>query len=143
MIIFLSCVKSKNNCKCKAKDMYISTLFKYAYNYALSLKPENIFILSAKYGVLELNDIIEPYEKTLNTMTNSEKTEWANKVIDQLKAKNINFTDKVVFLCGHNYREYLLPYFPNNETPLSGVSFGNQLSFYKNKINTSQTRKLF
>ena len=33
MIGLISCVKSKANKRCEAKDMYISPLFKYMYAY--------------------------------------------------------------------------------------------------------------
>lgn len=68
MIVFLSCVKTKQDHRCRADEMYISPLFKLSLRYAQSLNPRKIFILSAKYGLLELNDIIDPYELTLNHM---------------------------------------------------------------------------
>lgn len=34
MIGLISCVKSKANKRCEAKDMYVSPLFKYMYAYA-------------------------------------------------------------------------------------------------------------
>lgn len=74
MNVFISCVKSKRKTKAKARDMYISPLFRYSLKYALSLTSENkIYILSAKYGLLKLDEVINPYELTLNTMNESEK----------------------------------------------------------------------
>jgi len=64
-IVLVSCVKSKRCNRCKASDMYISLLFTKMMTYARSLKPKCIFILSAKYGLLKLDDIIDPYEKTV------------------------------------------------------------------------------
>lgn len=52
-----------------AKDMYVSDLFKKSLEYARRLNPAKIYILSAKYGLLELDDMIEPYEITLNEMS--------------------------------------------------------------------------
>ena len=43
--------------------MYISPLFQKMMAYAERLNPKGIFILSAKYGLLNPNDIIEPYER--------------------------------------------------------------------------------
>lgn len=66
MIVFLSCVKLKRNSPCKARNMYISDLFQKSLAYAMQLNPRNIYILSAKYGLLGLDDYIEPYNQTLN-----------------------------------------------------------------------------
>lgn len=131
MIVFLSCVKSKQNRKCAAKDMYISDLFKKSFEYAKKMRPRKIYILSAKYGLLELDDIIEPYELTLNTMTERQRRAWACKVIKQCKQKNIDFTERAVFLCGNNYRKYLMRNFPKAEAPLKNMGIGKQLQFYK------------
>jgi hypothetical protein len=52
-IVLLSCVKSKRGRPCKAGEMYTSPLFQKMMAYAQSLNPQSIFILSAKYGLLE------------------------------------------------------------------------------------------
>lgn len=132
MIVFLSCVKTKADRQCKAEDMYISDLFKKSLEYAKSLKPKAIYILSAKYGVLELNDIITPYEVTLNSMNEKQRKIWAYKVIQQCIEKNINLQEKAIFLCGTNYRKYVMTKFPNAEAPLQKLSIGKQLQFLKN-----------
>ena len=131
MIIFLSCVKSKQNKKCAAKDMYISDLFKKSLIYAKQLNPRKIYILSAKYGLLELNDMIEPYELTLNKMTQNQQKIWAYKVIKQCQQKNIDFAERAVFLCGNNYRKYLIKKFHKAEAPLKNMGIGKQLQYYK------------
>lgn len=68
MIVFLSCGKTKAKHTCKACEMYQGDLFKKSFEYAKKLNPRKIYILSAKYKLLELDDIISPYELTLNTM---------------------------------------------------------------------------
>ena len=60
MIVFLSCVSKKRNYPCEAQDLYTSDLFKKSLQYAKTLNPSKIYILSAKYGVLELTDRIRP-----------------------------------------------------------------------------------
>lgn len=143
MVIFISCVKNKKKINCKAEEMYQSDLFKKSLNYAKSLKPRKIYILSALYGVLELSDIIEPYNKTLNNMKEIEKKEWANKVIEQLKNKNINFNEETLFLCGKNYRKYLINNFFNSDAPLKNLGIGKQLAFYKKILKKNKQITLF
>ena len=50
-IVLISCVSKKRSYKSKTKDFYISPLFEKSLAYAHKLKPDAIFILSAKYGV--------------------------------------------------------------------------------------------
>lgn len=138
MIVFLSCVKSKRKRRCEAQEMYISDLFIKSLQYAKQLKPTAIYILSAKYGLLKLNDMIEPYELTLNNMTEKQRKMWACKVIKQCQQKGINFNDKAIFLCGKHYRKYVMTKFKNSQAPLSHLGIGKQLQFYKNNIKSER-----
>lgn len=135
MIIFLSCVKNKMDTPCIARDMYISDLFKKSLSYAEQLSESaTIYILSAKYGLLELNQQIEPYELTLNTMNKKQRKEWADKVLMQCKEKDISFDEEAIFLCGEKYREFLMNEFKNSKAPLKHMGIGEQLAFYKKEI---------
>ena len=64
-IVLISCVSKKLSHKSKAQELYISPLFRKNIQYAKSLNPDKIFILSAKYGLIKLEEEIEPYNKTL------------------------------------------------------------------------------
>ncbi len=70
-IVLVSCVKTKQDRRCRAGDMYTSALFQKMMAYAQSLKPKRIFILSAKYGLLSPDDMIEPYEQTCLALNSS------------------------------------------------------------------------
>ena len=128
-IILISCVSQKLTIKSKAKDLYISTLFKKNLEYALSLNPSQIFILSAKYGLVELDETIEPYDKTLNNMSSFEKKEWAELVVNKLRKLTDLRKDKFTFLAGNNYRKYLIPHLKFYEIPMNGLPIGKQLQW--------------
>lgn len=132
-ILFNWMCKKKANIKCKAVNMYKSTLFKYELLYALKhTNKENIFILSAKYGLLKLNDIISPYNETLNNKSERDKIIWSNKVVNQLKENGLNLQkDTFIFLCGENYKKYLKKSLRNYIEPCKGLSLGFTLQFYK------------
>ena len=133
-IILVSCVKSKLNQRAKATDLYISTLFTYNMRYAKSLQPDAIYILSARYGLLEVDQEIDPYEKTLNKMGELEKKIWADQVLIDLKQRANLKTDLFIFLAGNNYRKYLLPAMTNTQIPFEGLAFGQQLSELKRRV---------
>jgi len=133
-IVLISCVKVKLNHPAKAKELYISDLFKKFYAYAQSLSPDKIYILSAKYGLLDCDQIIEPYDLTLNTMGVRDRKAWSLKVIKQLAGKSNLDQDKYIFLAGDKYRRYLLPHIKNFEIPLKGLRVGEQKSWLKKRI---------
>jgi len=133
-IILISCVKSKLSHPAKARDLYISDLFRSSLAYAHSLKPDKIFILSAKYGLLELDDQIKPYELTLNTMPAAEVKAWSIRVLASLRQKADLKNDLFIFLAGDKYRKYLIPELAHYQIPLEGLLFGQQLREMKRRV---------
>lgn len=132
-IVLISCVKSKLPYPTRAGDLYISDLFKSNLAYAISLKPDAIYILSAKYGLITLNQKIAPYELTLNTMSVPERKAWAASVLHQLGKYTHMRRDLFIFLAGLRYREYLIPALKHVQIPLEGMSFGKQLQELKRR----------
>ena len=78
--------------------------------------------------------MISEYEKTLNNMLKDERMKWSEDVIIKLKEKTDIDNDVFYFHCGERYREGLISKIKNYHVPLKGVSFGNQLKFYKEYI---------
>ena len=76
-IVLLSCVATKLPKPAPAGKLYNSPLFKGSLEYANSLDPDDIVILSAKHYVLPLDLVIAPYDKTLLNMPSDEVKEWA------------------------------------------------------------------
>jgi len=126
-ILLISCVSKKRTLKSKARDLYISPLFKKSLQYALKLNPDQIFILSAKYGLVSLDEEIEPYDLTLNTMQAAEIKVWAESVIRQLSNQTNLQEDQFVFLAGEKYRRYLVQHLAHVEIPFEGLTIGRQL----------------
>ena len=133
-IVLISCVKTKLDHPAKAEDLYISDLFVKNLAYAKKLKPDYIFILSAKYGLVKLNDRIAPYEKTLNQMPVHERRVWASGVVSELRKYADLEQDEFIILAGEKYREFILPYMRNYKIPFEGLSFGNQLKALKKVV---------
>lgn len=128
-IILISCVSKKLPTVAKAKDLYVSTLFRLNMQYALKLQPDTIYILSAMHGLLSVDDLVEPYDLTLNTMSSRQVKAWADKVMGQISACADPKTDHFVFLAGDKYRKFLLPHLTSYEVPMQGLTIGRQLQF--------------
>ena len=106
-LFLVSCVKTKLSRPGKAKEIYVSDWFRKA---RAIVEREGCAwrILSAKYGLVHPDDVIEPYEKTLVAMRAAERRSWAGTVLEALEPC-LAEADAVVFLAGARYREFLEP----------------------------------
>jgi len=130
-IVLIPCVSEKKEGIHEAEHLYVSSLFRLCLAYAKGLNPDEIYILSAKYGLLELNRKIETYNETLNTMKKEQRTAWARSVIADLEKKADLQNDEFVILAGAKYRENLIKHIRNYSLPLEGLRIGEQMSWLK------------
>lgn len=142
MNIFLSCTKEKASSRCKAKDMYMpSSLFSKAYTYAKSLKPDKMYILSAKHHLLPLSREIDPYNYTLKDASAEEKKEWTEEVVKQCKRAGIDFNAKTLFFCGDDYIQYLKEHFPHSKSMFAGKGIGEIMHWLDGKIGKDKANE--
>lgn len=131
-ITLVSCVSKKLDRPAPAAELYMSPWFKKARRYA-ELTSDRWFILSAKYGLVEPDRVIEPYEQTLNKMGGYERIDWASGVYFSMQQAVSGLEGKVVFLAGLHYRVYLARWLEGRfavETPLAGLGIGQQLAWF-------------
>lgn len=147
-IVLISCVSKKRTVISKAKEMYISPLFKMSMEYAEKLNPDKIYILSAKHHLLEVDDEIEPYNVTLsnvpkskrnsdlNVLNAQEKKEWGQKVLELLDEKTNLKEDEYIILAGNAYLKPISSGLKdvNFAVPLDKLPIGKRLSFLKKEI---------
>ncbi len=110
-IALVTCVKEKLNDKSlyPAKDLYQGILFGKFMAEANAEKPDLIFILSGKYGLLSLDDEIETYDVNLNVQTEEYKIKWSKKVLEKLKHYADFKRDEFVFITNKEYARHLIP----------------------------------
>lgn len=130
-VILISCVSKKRSISIEAKDLYISPLFKLNLKYATQINPSSIYILSAKHGLLNLEDQVDPYEQTLNRMKVNERRAWSKRVLEQLSHITSLQEDEFTFLAGSRYRQFLVPHLKHVKIPLEGLGIGYQLQKLK------------
>jgi len=133
-VALISCVKSKRKGCHRAKDLYTSPLFRFAWAYA-SHHFDKVYILSAKHGLLDPNQRIRSYDITLTSMLITERKHWARRVASELQRLVTDDTE-IHLLCGQKYREFLPPLLPQLKfiAPLEGLGIGYQLQWYKAKL---------
>jgi len=69
-VVLVSCVSEKRTTACPARDLYTSDWFIKAARYASQVADE-WYILSAGYGLVHPDQVLEPYNATLKTMAQS------------------------------------------------------------------------
>lgn len=134
-MVLVGCVASKAGEAMPAKDLYVSALWHKRRSYAEGTGMP-WFILSAKYGLLHPDRVIEPYDVSLADAAAAESRAWAQSV-----------APKLVELCSalgvtsievHAGQAYIPPELTrvlegssiSIDRPLEGMRIGEQLSWY-------------
>jgi cytoplasmic iron level regulating protein YaaA (DUF328/UPF0246 family) len=132
-VALVSCVKQKRNAAAPARDLYLSQLFRGLRKYA-ETHADTWYILSAEYGVLRPEQVVEPYERTLNRMPKRDRLAWGEKVQQQL-LDLVPVDAEVILLAGQRYREDIEPFLRKRghsvSVPLQGLQIGKQLQRLK------------
>lgn len=132
-IALVSCVKKKKPVRCAAQDLYDSDLFRKMKCYAKQ-HSDKWFILSAHYGLLSPETVIEPYELTFNKMRIRDRREWADRVYAQMRERGLLHSGAAfLWLAGNKYKEHLAERLSGHpqEHPLAGMRFGQILKWLK------------
>jgi hypothetical protein len=85
-LALISCSGRKGKTPAPARFLYTGALFKKSLAFA-EREYDHSVILSAKHGLLELDDVVEPYDQTLQRMPRPKREEWAQRVSEQIKSR--------------------------------------------------------
>lgn len=139
-LVIIPCGGAKADKPCTAGEMYVGGYHKACQTYALALVKgdrDKVLILSAKYGLLELDDPIEPYELRMGTLG----CVTSVKVYEQARDKSLLEVQTVVALGGRDYTSVVKKVWPHALTPLEGVGgIGKQLAWLVERTKVLQGR---
>jgi hypothetical protein len=133
----ISCVSKKRAAAAPARELYVSEWFMKARR-LVDASRAPWFILSARHGLLHPDQVIEPYEQTLNTMPIDERRVWAEGVRAQMADLLPLGTNpgipriRCVMLAGERYREFLVEELQRRydvDIPMRGMAIGKQLQW--------------
>ncbi|WP_201412941.1 DUF6884 domain-containing protein [Mesorhizobium sp. J8] len=89
-------------------------------------------MLSALYGLVEPETIIDPYDRTLKTLPMEQRRVWAQKTFSALMQAEPGISS-VIILAGQRYREFLVPKLLNHgikvDIPMAHLRQGEQLAW--------------
>ena len=105
------------NKKFEAQDIYTGNTFKISKDFCFDSGNrsfrngfDDFCILSAKYGLLEKDDMISYYNLYLGKQNKSYKTNWAKAVLGALAAKYDLKNDEFYIFGGTSYYKDLIPH---------------------------------
>ncbi len=110
MRIVVGCGKAKRDHPTSADDLYTSAYFRCAIAWAKSVVPrDNVWIMSAKYGMVPAARVIAPYSASLSTAGFARTSEPLEPPIPAhvLAQQCMNWRDPVIMLAGKKYYRLL------------------------------------
>ena len=132
-IALISCGKAKKKGTHRAQDLYIGGFFKLSLEYCKK-HYDKVYILSAKYGLLELDNIISDYNFTLKDASVAERKIWSAKVLIELNSK-ISASDVIVMHAGKMYSEFLNKALRKQLRPFPEQrGMGYKMQYYKDHL---------
>jgi hypothetical protein len=135
LIGLVGCVKKKVDHASPARDLYVSLLF-LGRRAAVEGRADRWFILSAEHGLVEPDQRIEPYERSLAAASVQQRRQWASGILASLRARLGDIGDYSFEIhAGRNYfayglRDGLLTAGAEVVVPTEGLAQGEQLQYY-------------
>lgn len=127
-VILIGCGKTKRDYRSQARFLYTGNLFRAARDYAVK-HGSSWYILSAKYGLVNPDEEIAPYDLTLTDLNRHDRDLWGSHVRRSLR--NVGAWDReIVFLAGAEYARAVSGA-PAVKFPLQGLGIGERLRWFK------------
>ncbi|MFS4091679.1 DUF6884 domain-containing protein [Streptomyces sp. AF1A] len=124
-LVVIPCGSRKLGRPARAADLYIGSYHRACRSAAEALRPDRLLILSARHGLLDLDDVVEPYD----TPHGAAEAVTAPVLVEQATARGIVFLDPVVALGGARHAALVRAVWPHARTPLAGAGgMGRQMA---------------
>lgn len=137
MIGLVACSAGKLDRAAPARELYTSDLFRKSLAFARSCCSAT-YVVSALYGLVEIEQVIEPYDKTVARMSVVERTRWAAEIAEQVIARHGRELYAILAGKAYAYPLYCELFDRGGfiTEPLRGMQIGERLSWL-----AAQTRR--
>lgn len=137
-LCLVSCVKEKMAAAAPARRLYASDYFRKMRS-VVERAGWQWCVLSAKYGLLDPDEVVEPYDKTLNNMPRPDRVQWANRVLRTLEPRLEGVRSVVVF-ASNSYQEFVVPALQERgiavHDPMKDMPIGKRLRWLKQLLES-------
>jgi cytoplasmic iron level regulating protein YaaA (DUF328/UPF0246 family) len=122
-LFLIACSEAKLKHAAPAIDLYQGQSFKLALK-AAHKADADVLILSAQHGVVQPDQMLEPYDCSLLRRSTSWRAEWAKTTAKQLS----KYKDRPTTILAGKFYAGAATGFTNKSTPLAGLGIGQQLA---------------
>lgn len=135
-IVLISCSKSKLDKRAPARELYTGTLFKKAVAWAERHGYE-WYVISALHGLVTPNQIIAPYDYSLNQLRGArERESWAHLAVSVHLMSYVSKGSHAFLMMPELYRRYLQHELDQQSitytNPLQHLAIGKQMHWLDN-----------
>ena len=124
-LALIGCGARKQQQPCKASELYTGALFQKSLLWALR-RSRRVYILSAKYGLVDLERVLIPYNTKLTDLPIRERKAWGANVTKAIQ--DLSPEGPILALAGNAYLSFLSPPLTLVK-PLDSLGIGKRLSF--------------
>jgi len=114
VVVCIACCATKRARRSPARELYASRLFQTSVRWAEAQGLPWV-VLSAKHGIVEPDQELDPYDESLASMTPAQRREWGARIRQEL-ANRYGVATFFVVLGGEHYR----------------APFANRMPFWRN-----------
>ena len=148
-VCLVGCGKSKLSHAAPARDLYTGPLFRKSLAVAereAAPTGGTVLILSAEYGAVPLDGMLDPYDLALTSLSAAERRTWGEVTAVMLRCR-LGLTAaqlverRLVAYAGHAYVWALMHgiaedsgWVPRIEQPLKGLTMGRRLRFLNRRL---------
>jgi hypothetical protein len=104
-LCIISCTAHKRDAPLSAENLYSSDLFYKSRRFAQA-NFDSWLILSARHGLIEPGQLIEPYDVNLNSLSKVERSSLSKRVFEQASRLSLERMT-VTSVCGEDYEDLL------------------------------------
>lgn len=124
----------KRDSPIRAAELYTGPLFQAARRWA-ECCTDDWAILSAEHGLVDPDQILAPYSKSLTEMSLVERVRWGRRVTDAILARYRNLPAKVHIVAGERYIELIEPHFEARlYCPVRGLNMGERIGWFTDAV---------
>ena len=139
MIAVIGCGKAKRDGRHRARDLYTGNIFRAHLKLAEALRPRAIYVASAKYRLIGIDDEIESYDLTLAELGRGEMGDWRREIASRID-EIAGIRELVVVLAGAPYASWIDSCHRRAVQPLGGMMSGERLAFVARTVGPAARR---
>jgi len=133
-IVLLCSANRKHTEPAPAIELYRSEFFRLGRSYALSLEPEQVFVMSAVHGLVSAKTVLPPYPMTMSILGKEDVNPWAEWIANSLRAQVSLDRYEIIVLGLRKFAAPVAKRLPGAQTPLVGMNLPQALTYLREQV---------